>query len=112
MHSLKLGMSHTRTHTDKSTHTKHTSIHKTHAHAHKHKHTHAHKHTHTHTPSFNLRNIWDIKVTIKEIEVLRGKKVQRYAILTSAPNGNRLSNARSGSFTPTPGEYIPITRWI
>jgi hypothetical protein len=42
-------------------------------------------HTHTHTPSFNLRKIWDIKVTIKEVEVVRA---QCHAILISARNGN------------------------
>jgi hypothetical protein len=34
-----------------------------------------------------LRKIWDFTVTIKEVEAVRGKKAQRKAILTSAPNG-------------------------
>jgi hypothetical protein len=33
-----------------------------------------------------LRKIWDIKVTIKETEIVRKKKA--HAILTSAPNGD------------------------
>ena len=84
---------HAHKHTHTTTHTKtytDTSTHKTYKHTNTNAHieTHTHTNTHTHMSSFNLRKIWDIKLTIKEIEVVRRKKAQSHALLSSAPNGD------------------------
>jgi len=55
----------TQKHTQTQAHTQNTQAYTKHTNTN----THSHRHTHIHTPSFNLRKIWDIKVTIKEAEV-------------------------------------------